>query len=169
MVCERKGKLVATCEMQLTPELHLPHAQHLCSSIAVQAHATATASQVSMCAQACRSTLAGLPPHDHSPLTPHPLREGVPALAQLLPPGQVWDFPSLEAAARFAEEQLLAAAVARGLLAPALLTVTLEEVLAAHAGQVRQAGKVEGEGTKEGAWAREKNEEGQVRIRLGSG
>ena len=89
----------------------------------------------------------------------------MPGLAPLLPPGQVWDFPSLEAAARFAEEQLLAAAVARGLLAPALPTVTLEEVLAAHAGQVRQAGKVEGEGTREGAWERERNGEGQ-RIRV---
>lgn len=143
-----------------------------------------------MCAQACLSAPAGLSALKPSPLTPHPLREGAPGLAPLLPPGQVWDFPSLEAAARFAEEQLLAAAVARGLLAPALPTVTLEEVLAAHAGQVRQAGrqgggrrnkggsmeKRKGRGGakekiiachgRERGWKREKHKKRQVRIRI---
>ncbi len=60
-------------------------------------------------------------------------------------PGQVGDFASLEAAARYCEEQMLSRAIACGLVRPEHTVVMLEEVLAAHAAQVR-----EGEGGRNG-------------------
>ena len=54
-----------------------------------------------------------------------------------LAPGQVWEFPSLQAAARFCEDQYLALAVSGGLLEPESTVSTLEEVLEAHASQAR--------------------------------
>ncbi|GAX80746.1 hypothetical protein CEUSTIGMA_g8181.t1 [Chlamydomonas eustigma] len=54
----------------------------------------------------------------------------------VLQPGQAWEFPSLQAAARFCEEQFLSLAVSRGLLEPARTMVSLEEVIEAHASQL---------------------------------
>lgn len=57
-------------------------------------------------------------------------------VVEMLSPGQAWDFPSLQAAARYCEHQFLDLAVSRGLIEPARTLVTLEEVLEAHASQV---------------------------------
>ena len=57
-------------------------------------------------------------------------------VAEALSPGQAWVFPSLQAAARYCEDQFLALAVSRELIEPARTTVSLEEILEAHASQV---------------------------------
>lgn len=68
------------------------------------------------------------------PTLGHPLRDF--QVAEALSPGQAWVFPSLQAAARYCEDQFLALAVSRELIEPARNTVTLEEILEAHASQV---------------------------------